>query len=116
MKEMMDAVEHRFDNVKNGNHKEHYNIKSSADSAPPTDEKFTKKLHNLDRIAENSSSAKQRKISMKAREMLIKSKAVGNSSIAGVDRFFICVHFSPSMEQADADPHHHIENMFFSRF
>lgn len=114
VKDIMKGVETRFDGVKNGNHKEHYNIKSSTDTLPPIDEKFTKKLHTLDHIAEHSKNQKQRKISLKAREMLIKKNATGNSSIAGADRHFMCVHFAASMVEAEEDPQHKMECLFFS--
>jgi hypothetical protein len=113
VKEMMDAVERRHDGMKDGNRAEHFQIKSSAPEAPGNGN-FAKKLHALDRTAESTTSAKQRKISLKTREMMIKTKAQGNSSVAGADRFFLSVHFTGSLAEAHRDEQHHTEYLFFS--
>lgn len=112
VKEMMNAVEHRHDGETNGNHAVNHKVKSSAPEST-SDSKFVRKIQALGSAAENAASAKQRKINLKTREMLIKTKAKGNSSVSGADRLYMCVHFAGSMGEAEAHQHHS-EYLFYS--
>lgn len=114
VKDMMRSVEHRFDNEEKVQAKQHHNVKTSMNNVHPTDQKFARKLNSLNNTAETAASNKQRKISMKAREMMIKTKATGNSSIAGNDRHYIAVHFTNSLEVLHTDVNHQVAYMFFS--
>lgn len=111
---MMKAVEHRFDNEPQVQAKQHHNVKTSMNNVHPADQKLARKLNSLNNTAETASSSKQRKISMKAREMMIKSKATGNSSIAGNDRHYISVHFTNALDTLHTDVNHQVAHMFFS--
>lgn len=113
VKDMMNAVEHRFDTEPHVQAKQHHNVRTSMNNVHPSDQKFTKKLNSLSNTAETASSNKQRKISMKAREIMIKSKATGNSSIAGSDRHFIAVHFTNSLDALHSEVDHQVAYMFF---
>lgn len=110
VKEMMVNVDNRFSNQKTSSGREHIQIKTSADSLQGVDQKIVKKVTALDTVAERTANSKQRKISLKAKEMLIKSKATGNDSIAGKDRMYLSVHFTESLEEED----HKVTYLFFS--
>jgi hypothetical protein len=116
----MKSVENRFDNsVVPSTTKEHItNIKTStADTtSSEAENKFAKKLDALDKVAENTSSSKQRNISLKSKEMLVKTKAVGNDNVPAEDRTYLTVHFVGSLETKSNDSKSKPLYLYFSRF
>lgn len=116
VKDMMSSVENRFSSQATSGGKQHIQVKTSTkDTLPAINNKSSGKITALGRVAENSASSRERKISMKAKEMLIKSKATGNDSIAGKDRLYLSVHFTDSLDPSSADTDHKVAYFFFSQ-
>eukprot|EP01032_Pedospumella_encystans_P017094 gene17094-19487_t len=68
----MSSVENRFSNQAASGGKQHIQVKSSTkDTLPAINSKSSGKIAALGRVAEKSASSRERKISMKAKEMLI---------------------------------------------
>ena len=101
---MMRNVEHRFDQS-DSNHgrsqREHHNIRTTA-----ADHKnfgiSGLTMHRIGALQSQASdterATKQRKISNKTKEMLIKSKAIGNPSVSMEDRIYLAVHLTASLD------------------
>lgn len=116
VKEMMNHVENRFANQTSSGGKQHIQVKTSTqDSLPAINSKSAGKMKALGRVAEKSTSSKERKISMKAKEMLIKSKATGNDSTPGKDRLYLSVHFTDSLDPSVMETDHKVAYFFFSQ-
>lgn len=83
----------RHDGTDSSKPKEHFPIASSKLPLDETTEKAEVKMSRLDSISKSSSSTKERNISIKTKQMLMKSKAIGNENICIDDRFYINIHF-----------------------
>ncbi len=115
VKDMMNNVENRFSNQAASGGKQHIQVKTSTkDTLPAINSKTSGKISALGRVAEKSASSRERKISMKAKEMLIKSKATGNDSTPGKDRLYLSVHFTDSLDPAATEADHKVAYFFFS--
>lgn len=98
VKSMFAAVANRFMTTEPASSpKEHHRVQSSSVPAnQKTSAKFNNKVNGLDNVAKNANSLKQKSIGDKTRQILIKSKALGNSEVAGADRLYLIVHFVTS--------------------
>lgn len=115
VKDMMSSVENRFSNQTTSGGKQHVQVKSSTkDTLPAIHSKSSGKISALGRVADKSANSRERKISMKAKEMLIKSKATGNDSTPGKDRLYLSVHFTDSLDPSATESDHKVAYFFFS--
>ena len=51
------------------------------------------RLDQLSHVSKNTTSAQTRRISNKAKEILLKSTSIGNASLSGDDRLYLSIHF-----------------------
>ena len=66
------------------------------------------RIEQLSKVSKSSSSAKERKISNKAKEILMKSNAIGNASLAADDRLYVSIRFGDAT--ADSSSNHNSSN------
>ena len=76
--------------------KSHYNIRSSKPPTDATNADTEKKLQKLEKVANESSSEKQKSISMKTKQILLKRHAIGNQNLEESDRYYVNVNFVAS--------------------
>ena len=51
------------------------------------------RLDQLSNVSKNTTNAQTRKISNKAKEILLKTTSIGNASLSGDDRLYLSIHF-----------------------
>lgn len=96
---MMRSVETRFDDDKPGTFKDHFKVKSSAiPSRLFGAQKTARRVEELNAFSQNSLNSKQKSISSKTKEMLVKSRAQGNPNTPMEDRVFFSVHFRTAQQ------------------
>eukprot|EP01041_Mallomonas_annulata_P002684 gene2683-5280_t len=93
---IFDGILKRFDGSPESTPKEHIPIKPSSLPMNESIETAEAKMDNLTNISKETSSLKEKNISKKTKQMLMKTKAVGNPNIPIDDRFYINIYFTLS--------------------
>jgi len=90
---LMSKIENRFESENFGTSREHFRVTSSEVKLDPNLTRTTEKISSLRDITSSTNSIKERNISRKTTEMLIKKKAQGMTSVLPEDRFYVVFRF-----------------------
>lgn len=97
----MEEINRRHDNMADlGSQRLHHRVASSSKrDGNELDQKSTEKMNKLKSISNNSNkNEKQRRIGDKTRQLLMKSKAKGSTSVQIADRYYVGVRFTETNE------------------
>lgn len=100
-KSKMEEINRRHDNMSDlGTQRLHHRVASSTKrDGNELDQKSTEKMNRLKSISDSSNkNEKQRRIGDKTRQLLMKSKAKGSTSVQIADRYYVGIRFTESNE------------------
>ena len=114
---MLDSVESRFESTASAPSATHaLNVRTAAiPEEAITSQKKIATLEKLKNIENKSSSATERKLSSKTRQILIKSNSIGNSSIPAADRIYFSGRFLAIKSGASGEDVGDVVNFFYKR-